>query len=507
MRPFQTGRHAAILALMMVGTGCASNYPHGSATRSSITRESEFTSTGESDRFLTNPPHHSKAAHAERDSTAAGSEIQTVQNSEDNSLSLVSAELAPESPSGGETSQWSLDVLESIALQQNPAVLQASASAHKAMGYRNQVGRKPNPLVGYQGSQLADRGTDQHVAFIEQDIVLGDKLQKNERVLSQEIQSQLWEVETQRFRVLTDVRQRFYEALAAQRRIELATEFEVVAAQGVSFAESRMTAKEGTRPEVLQAEIQLKQIQLQRQQADAAFTGAWKRLMATAGMPVDGKGNLAGQLPSSVEPRDWDGVKAQMLSSSPELQGARARLSRARANVDRQNAQAIPNVSLLVGAGRDNGTGSGMLNTQIGIPLPVHNRNEGNIAAAQAEFCRASQDVRRTELSIESRLAEAIVEFESASAAVDQYQLEILPRAKETLSLAEQAYKAGEFDFLQVLVARKTFFDANLEFVTSQLNLAKASVLLDGQVLTGGLDSTRDTEFDSGLRDQALSGQ
>ena len=148
-----------------------------------------------------------------------------------------------------------------------------------------------------------------------------------------------------------------------------------------------------------------------------------------------------------------------------------------------------------------------MLNTQIGIPLPVHNRNEGNIAAAQAEFCRASQDVRRTELSIESRLAEAIIEFESASAAVDQYHLEILPRAKETLSLAEQAYKAGEFDFLQVLVARKTFFDANLEFVTSQLNLAKASVLLDGQVLTGGLDSTRDTEFDSGLRDQALSGQ
>ncbi len=138
-----------------------------------------------------------------------------------------------------------------------------------------------------------------------------------------------------------------------------------------------MTAKEGTRTEVLQAEIQLKQIQLQRQQADAAFTGAWKRLMATVGMPVDGKGNLAGQLPSSVEPRDWDGVKGQMLSSSPELQGARARLSRARANVDRQNAQAIPNVSLLVGAGRDNGTGSGMLNTQIGIPLPVHNRNEG----------------------------------------------------------------------------------------------------------------------------------
>lgn len=148
-----------------------------------------------------------------------------------------------------------------------------------------------------------------------------------------------------------------------------------------------------------------------------------------------------------------------------------------------------------------------MLNTQIGVPLPIHNRNEGNIAAAQAEFCRASQDVRRTELSIESRLAEAISGFEAAAASVDQYHQEILPRAEESLNLAEQAYKAGEYDFLQVLVARKTYFDTNQEFVSWQLELAKTTALLDGQVLVGGLDATRDTEFDSALRDQSLSGQ
>ena len=84
---------------------------------------------------------------------------------------------------------------------------------------------------------------------------MGDKLRKNQSVLNQEIQSQLWEVETQRKRVLTDVRQRFYEALAAQRRKELAIAFETVAEKGVGVAESRMRAKEGTRPEVLQAEL------------------------------------------------------------------------------------------------------------------------------------------------------------------------------------------------------------------------------------------------------------
>ena len=61
---------------------------------------------------------------------------------------------------------WTLSQLEAFALQNNPAIHQASASAHKSMGYRDQVGRRPNPTVGYQGTQLADAVTDQHVAFI-----------------------------------------------------------------------------------------------------------------------------------------------------------------------------------------------------------------------------------------------------------------------------------------------------------------------------------------------------
>ena len=402
---------------------------------------------------------------------------------------------------------WSLAQLEETALQQNPAILQASASAQKAVGYRNQVGRKPNPVIGYQGGQLADAGTDQHIAFVEQDIVMGDKLRKNQSVLNQEIQSQLWEVETQRIRVLTDVRQRFYEALAAQRRKELAIAFEAVAAKGVGFAEARMRAKEGTRPEVLQAEIQLKEVQLQRRNADAAFRGAWTQLMAVSGMPDLQPGTLDGQLSVATADRDWEAIEGQILSSSPELQGARARFARARANLDRQRSQAIPNLSLLLGAGQDNGTGSSMMNTQIGLPVPIHNRNQGNIAAAHAEFCRASHDVRRTENAIQSRLAGARRDFEVSAATVLQYKQEILPRAQETLTLAESAYEAGEFDFLQVLIVRRTYFDSNIAYVAAQVDLARASALVDGSVLSGGLESTRDTEFDSALRDQSLTGQ
>ena len=511
---------SACLSAVLLASGCAtSRHNVTQAYRPTIdseaiggnnlkvTRETVDDSTGrDPDTVSAMPPLNPGGANNQDEIVAAAFAVEEplvdVEAGSDDESALIQSV-----SNHNEISGWSLAQLEATALQQNPAILQASSSAQKAYGFRNQVGLKPNPVIGYQGQQLADAGTDQHLAFVEQDIVMGDKLRKNQSVLSQEIQSQLWEAETQRIRVITDVRQRFYEALAAQRRKELAMEFETVAAKGVRFAEARMRAKEGTRPEVLQAEIQLKEVQLQRQNADAAFRGAWTQLMSVAGMPHCEPGTLVGQLSVPADQRDRAAIQNQILSTSPELQGARARFARARANLDRQQSQAIPNLSLMVGAGQDNATGSGMVNTQVNIPLPVHNRNQGNIAAAHAEFCRASHDVRRTENAIQSRLAGARRDFEVSAATVLQYEHEILPRAKETLTLAESAYEAGEFDFLQVLIVRRTFFESNLAYVAAQVDFARSAALVDGCVLSGGLDATRDTEFDSGLRDQTLSGQ
>lgn len=411
--------------------------------------------------------------------------------------------LAPVDPA----SHWSLPALEALALEHNPAIRQASAAVAKARGYRQQVGALPNPKMGYDGTQLFDRGTDQHVLFVEQDLVLGDKLARNRAVLSQEVQVLLWEVEAQRYRVLTDVRQRYYEALAAQRRLQLADEFREIAGNGVEVARARLAAKEGALPELLQAEIQLQQVEIQSRQAEAAFRGAWNQLTAVAGVSAAAPGVLAGELPTSGVLIDLAAAKSLAASTSPELQAARSRVSRARENVHRQQVQATPNLSLMVAGGVDNGTNSGMMNAQVGLPVPLFNRNDGNIAAAHAELQRACQELRRMELAIESRMARGTQEYESAAAAVELYLQAILPRAEETLKLTEQAYAAGETEFLQVLVARRTYFDAHLEAVAARASLAQAQAYLAGLALSGGLEATRDTEFDAGLRDQALSGQ
>jgi len=400
-----------------------------------------------------------------------------------------------------------LEMIEQLALQNNPSISQASASAGKASGFRQQVGAYPNPNIGYSGQQLADAGTDQHLGYVEQELVTAHKLKLNQRVLDQEVQSQLWEVEAQRFRVLTDVRQHFYAALAAQQRRDLAMNFQQVVSEGVRIAELRRQALEGSVPEVLQTEIQLNEVELIQQRAEIAYQAAWQQLISVAGVPSLAPTPLIGVLRVPSDQKDWDATYLQMVGSNPSIQAARSRIARAIANMNRQEVQAIPNLQTLTSAGYDYGSDNSMIQVQMGFALPIFNQNLGNISAAQAEYCRATHDVRRLELSLQSQLARAAQQYDSAAVTVERYETQILPKARQTLELSEKAYSAGEFGFLQVLVARRTFFDSNLQYNQALLELADAKWLIDGMLLNGGLNEASDTQLDDGLRGQTLSGQ
>lgn len=393
-----------------------------------------------------------------------------------------------------------LEQLESLALQNNPSIKALVASTQKAAGFRTQVGAKSNPLVGYQAQQLADQGTDQHLLFIEREFITGGKRELNRCVLNATLSAQLQELEAQRMRVTTDIRIRYYQALAIQRQLELINEFSLVADKGLKIAELRMEAGEGSRVDVLQASIQKNEVSLAQQQAHAKLSAIWREISALAGVPSLPGTTLEGTLPTITPERDWEQLASTLVMSSPEYAAAQVRISRANASLQRHLQQPLPNVAVQVGAGVDNSTNSGMLNLQFGVPLPVNNGNEGNIAAARAEVRRAHMDAQRIENNIEARLAVVSREYDTAVAAVNQYATNILPSANESMQLAEQAYEAGESEFVQILIARKTYFDSNLQYVNAQSQLAIAQAQIDGFVLTGALNSINDDSGDDSLR-------
>jgi len=413
-----------------------------------------------------------------------------------------SAEDDPPPPLG-----LTLAQLEAMALASNPAIRQASAVAQKAMGTRRQVDLKPNPSIYYRGQEIGNQGqAGLQGAYFSQQFVLGNKLQLNACVLDQEVQVMLWQAETQRQRVLTDVRTRFYEALGAQERVRLAGELEDIAAEGVRNAKILKEALQAAQPDVLQAEIQLNEIRIRRRSAEFELEANWRRLASVVGVPTLDVAPLENTLEDPQPERNLDALLERLLSSSPDLQQARAAAQQARARIEREEAQPIPNLQVQAGGVHSFPNDNPAAMVQVGITLPLHNRNQGNISRARAEYHRATSNVERLTRSYESQLAEAFRGYQDAQNRVAIFRDEIIPREQESLSLIQLGYPE-QFDFLRLLSARSSYFEARIDQLRALVDLRTSEVVLDGLLLTGGLNSVNDTTLDDSLRRAALYGQ
>ena len=406
-----------------------------------------------------------------------------------------------------EPGELTLKRVEEIATANNPAILQSAANLERARYICKQVGLKPNPTIGYFGEEIGNAGAaGLNGGFVSQTFVRGQKLTLNRQVLSHEVQSMIWQVETQRQRVLTDVRLAFVDSLAAQKRIQLAEDFRSIVEKGVSIAEEKLEAGIGTRPDVLQSEIQLNEIELTIERAKFDLAASLQELAALAGVSeLDGE--PVGQFENQSDIPTLESAYSEIVTNSPQIAAAQEQVERARANLRRQEVQPISNVTAQLGAGADDSTGDAFANIQLSLPVPVHNKNQGNICAAQNEVRAAVENVERLQASIRRDLAIAFRDLEKANTTVRQYQTIILPKAESTVELVETAYQSGESEFLRVLTARRAYFDSALELVTAQQNRAKARINIDGKLLSGGLSNMGNYQVDDDLRGQSLNGQ
>lgn len=396
---------------------------------------------------------------------------------------------------------------ESMALASNPSIQQASAVAHKAMGTRLQVGLCPNPTVAYTGQEIGDNGTYGQQGFqVSQTIVRGDKLEWSQRVADQEVQALLWQVEAQRQRVLTDVRRQFYATLGAQERLEVAAELESIATEAADKSRLLFENQQGARPDLLQAETQLSELTILRRQAEFDQQANWQQLVNLVGQPNLTLAQIDAPLDSPELERSWESSLQQVLGANPQLHRAYAEAQRARVGIERAEVEPIPNVEVQAGVMHMAESDNVGANLQIGLPLPLFNKNQGNIDRAWSEYHRAQWNAERLRLSIQAQLAAAFGDYRDAANRVAIYRDEIIPRQQETLELIELGYPA-QFDFLRLFTARRSYYDARIQYLNALVALRQSEALIDGLLLTGGLSDIDDTTIDDGLREDALDGQ
>ena len=128
-----------------------------------------------------------------------------------------------------------------------------------------------------------------------------------------------------------------------------------------------------------------------------------------------------------------------------------------------------------------------MAGVQIGLPLPIYNQNQGGIQEAIGELREAEYAALRMELSIERQLAQSYQDYVTARLRAERYANDILPRAADTLDLTRNGYRNGEFTFIQLLTAQRTYFQTNLTYLDALSEMGAAGRRMNGLLLTDSL--------------------
>ncbi len=356
--------------------------------------------------------------------------------------------------------------LESMALAQNPSLARASAKVQAAKGEWLQVGLMPNPVGGYSTAEIGEENTaGQEGGMIGQEIVLGGKLRLNRAVAAQEIRRAEQELQSQQWRVMNDVQIQFYEVLIAQRKVELAERLVGIGQQGVTASEQLFQAKEVSNADVLQSRIEANTARIIAQNARNSHLAAWRTLAAVVGNPEMQPVMLSGDARADLNDIQWAEAYQHIMTASPELAAARSGVDKARNALKRAKVEPIPNVDLQVTVQHDNSTTSDIAGVNAILPVPLWNRNQGGIAKAEAELAAAQADAARLELALQQRLAVAFERYSNARQQVERYESEILKDAQSSLDLVNSAYKQGEFGYLLLLTAQRTYFQTNLAYL------------------------------------------
>jgi cobalt-zinc-cadmium efflux system outer membrane protein len=389
---------------------------------------------------------------------------------------------------------------EDLALATNPTLKQASELVRRSEAQARQASLYPNPSVGYEGSEIrgGSFGGGENGAFVQQTIVLGGKLGLRKRVFQAQQREDETGATAQRYRLLSDVDQGFYSALAAQAIVKLRQTLLTIALDAAQTAHQLANVGQADLPDVLQAEVEADQARVDYTTAQMNYIQVFKTLTATAGKPDLPVSPLEGNLTPWPELKP-EQIMETILRESPALKQAHAAVAKAEAQLRSAQREAIPDLQVRAGVQQD----SEALNeaaikpqpvgvvgfASLGISVPLFNRNQGNAVAARAELERAQQEVARVELSLRRSAEPLLRGYLAEVVQANQYKSEMIPKATRAYQLYLNRYRQMAAAYPDVLVSQRTWFELEVSYVGRLEHLWASAIALQNFTLTNGLEA------------------
>jgi cobalt-zinc-cadmium efflux system outer membrane protein len=375
-----------------------------------------------------------------------------------------------------------------IALARNPELGVFPYNLRAADARLLQASLLPNPQLDAEIEDVGGRG--EHSGFdaaqttvgIDQPIELGGKRGKRTRVAALDKELVQWDYKAARLDVIRDVTRAFVGVLAAQERLTLTERLFDLSEKAQAAVVQRVKAGKDSPVEELRADVALSESRIERQKAQKTLTAARQGLAATWGGRTPVFKSVVGDFYQTPAPQPLAEMTAA-IAENPDLARWETEQDRRRAALQLEKVRGVPDVTVGAAVRRYEQTDDEAMVFQLAVPLPLFDRNQGGILAATAELGKARRQYEAAQVKILTALSEATSALAAAYDEVTILRSDVLPKAQRAFEAAQQGYQQGKFDYLHVLDAQRTLFQAQAQYLDSVEAYHKAQA--DVQRLTG----------------------
>lgn len=364
-----------------------------------------------------------------------------------------------------------------LALDANPTLAAARREVDAAAAQALQGSLRPNPEFSYKTDD-ASRISRNSSLEIGLPIEMGGK--RDARVRSAELGRQVAQsdLDGRAVKVRAAVIAAFFDVLAAQELAALAADSVQLAQRATDIAAKRVAGGKVSPVEETRARVAEAGVRVTQTQADSELRNARRRLSSLWGNPSPNFSVVQGEVEQLAEPPSADAIERR-LAASPLLRRAQHELERRQSLVSLEQSRAVPDFTVHVGVRRTFEAPGDLALFGVSVPLPVANRNQGNILEALRREDKARDELLAAQVALSSDAQQALERVRARREEAELLRSDVLPGARSAYEAATIGFQNGKFSFLEVLDAQRTLFAAKSQYLNALANFHRAQAELE----------------------------
>lgn len=284
--------------------------------------------------------------------------------------------------------------------------------------------------------------------------------------------------------LILDVQTAFTDVLLAKENLSLTQASLDAFNRIVSVNQTRVNAGDLAKVELVRSEVAALQFRNQVRQAELRLRIAKNRVQTLMGRSIFAPGfDVAGDMRRDRVVLEQTQILKSALAARPDLEALRRDQARSQAEIRLQLAQGKVDYSVGGAYNRQLNVGPGRRGDSLGVflsvPLPVFNRNQGEIERARQEQSQIEARIHRLEQEIASEVTNAYEQFRTARTLLETIETEMLEQSKRVREVIEFSYRRGEATFVELLDAQRTLNETMQGFNEARAEYARSLFVVD----------------------------